>query len=129
MDKLDSHVAAMYAVRCSKPQADLLALMKTGGWLTASEAKEWGFVDDVTDYAEDIKPMMTHRTDGTDAFDTLYIGCEKFFKHETAKPSAPSTTSIASQLEGFYRRFGAVLMRFRTLLHQKFSFYLKIEQK
>jgi len=100
MDKLDSHVAAMYAVRCSKPQADLLALMKTGGWLTASEAKEWGFVDDVTDYAEDIKPMMTHRTDGTDAFDTLYIGCEKFFKHEAAKPSARNTTYTILQVAG-----------------------------
>jgi len=59
LDKLDSHVAAMYAARCRKPQADLLALMKTGGWLTAAEAKEWGFVDDITDYEEDIRPMMT----------------------------------------------------------------------
>lgn len=23
-----------------------------------------------------------HRTDGTDAFDTLYIGCEKFPQHD-----------------------------------------------
>jgi len=26
--------------------------------------------------------LLEHRTDGTDAFDTLYIGCEKFPQHE-----------------------------------------------
>ncbi len=59
LEKMDSNVAAMYAARCRKPQADLMALMKTGGWLTAKEAHEWGFVDDITDYEEDIKPLMT----------------------------------------------------------------------
>ena len=28
--------------------------------------------------AEDEENLLEHRTDGTDAFDTLYIGCEKF---------------------------------------------------
>ena len=27
--------------------------------------------------------LLEHRTDGTDAFDTLYIGCEKFPQHDT----------------------------------------------
>ncbi|MEE0907831.1 MAG: hypothetical protein U0L43_06590 [Muribaculaceae bacterium] len=27
--------------------------------------------------------IMQHRTDGTDAFDTLYIGCEKFPFHDS----------------------------------------------
>ena len=26
--------------------------------------------------------LWLHRTDGTDAFDTLYIGCEKFPQHD-----------------------------------------------
>ena len=26
--------------------------------------------------------LLEHRTDGTDAFDTLYIGCEKFPQHD-----------------------------------------------
>ena len=38
--------------------------------------------------------LLEHRTDGTDAFDTLYIGAEKFFKYEAAKPSAHSMTHI-----------------------------------
>ena len=28
--------------------------------------------------AESEESLLEHRTDGTDAFDTLYIGCEKF---------------------------------------------------
>ena len=27
--------------------------------------------------------LLEHRTDGTDAFDTLYIGCEKFPYHDS----------------------------------------------
>lgn len=33
--------------------------------------------------AETEEDLLQHRTDGTDAFDTLYIGCEKFPQHET----------------------------------------------
>lgn len=35
LDKLDANVAEMYAGRCKKKSADLLELMKMGGWLTA----------------------------------------------------------------------------------------------
>ena len=33
--------------------------------------------------AESEEDLLEHRTDGTDAFDTLYIGCEKFPFHDT----------------------------------------------
>ena len=58
LNKLDNNVASMYFAKCSKPQADLLDLMREGGWLTAKEAKEWGFVDEVTDFGES-KPVLT----------------------------------------------------------------------
>ena len=58
LNKLDNNVASMYAAKCSKPQADLLDLMREGGWLTAQEAKEWGFVDEITDLQEP-KPVLT----------------------------------------------------------------------
>jgi ATP-dependent protease ClpP protease subunit len=58
LNKLDNNVASMYSAKCSKPQADLLDLMREGGWLTAKEAKEWGFVDEVTDLGES-KPVLT----------------------------------------------------------------------
>ena len=31
---------------------------------------------------ESVEDLLEHRTDGTDAFDTLYIGCEKFPQHD-----------------------------------------------
>ena len=59
LDKMDCDVSAMYAARCRKPQEDLLALMKTGGWLTAKEALDWGFVDELTELEGDEKPELT----------------------------------------------------------------------
>ncbi|MBO4722439.1 MAG: Clp protease ClpP [Muribaculaceae bacterium] len=58
LNKLDNNVASMYSAKCSKPQSDLLDLMREGGWLTAKEAKEWGFVDEITDLDE-AKPVLT----------------------------------------------------------------------
>ncbi len=58
LNKLDNNVASMYSAKCSKPEADLLDLMREGGWLTAKEAKAWGFVDEVTDFGE-TKPVLT----------------------------------------------------------------------
>ena len=37
--------------------------------------------------AESEEDLLEHRTDGTDAFDTLYIGCEKFPQSENLDPS------------------------------------------
>ena len=59
LEKMDANVAQMYATKCQKSQENLLALMKKGGWLTAQEALEWGFVDEITDYEEDAAPVIT----------------------------------------------------------------------
>ena len=40
-------VANAYADKCKKSVLDILNLMKEEKWLTAEEAKEWGFVDEV----------------------------------------------------------------------------------
>ena len=58
LNKLDNNVANMYAGKCSKKQAALLDLMREGGWLTAAEALEWGFVDEVTEFNEE-PPILT----------------------------------------------------------------------
>ena len=58
LNKLDNNVASMYASKTSKPHADLLDLMREGGWLSAKEALEWGFVDEITDLGE-TKPVLT----------------------------------------------------------------------
>ena len=102
MDKLDSHVAAMYAARCRKPQADLLALMKTGGWLTASEAKEWGFVDEVTEYAEDIKPMMTEALATALATASIPIPAIPYADSEVQKTAEPLFSRFLSALTALF---------------------------
>lgn len=59
LEKIDINIASMYADRCKKSKEDLLALMKTGGWLTAEEALQWGFVDGIEDVEGAEKPAMT----------------------------------------------------------------------
>ncbi|MDE6234295.1 MAG: ATP-dependent Clp protease proteolytic subunit [Muribaculaceae bacterium] len=61
--KIDNVVANLYAKRCKKSQEDLLQLMSKDTWLTAKEALEWGFVDEITDDADDKEPL----TDSTAA--------------------------------------------------------------
>lgn len=59
LETLDSSVAATYANRCKKPVKDLLDLMKEGKWLTASQALDWGFVDEVKELAGSQSPKLT----------------------------------------------------------------------
>ena len=53
-------------------------------WVVTHEFERHGFrknksMEKLPESAED---LLEHRTDGTDAFDTLYIGCEKFPQHD-----------------------------------------------
>ena len=59
LDKLDLNCAQLYAARCKRKPEDLLALMKAGDWLTAKEALDWGFVDEITDLADEPAPKLT----------------------------------------------------------------------
>ena len=59
LDKLDANIAEMYAAKCKKPANELLDLMKAGGWLTAKEALDWGFVDEITDFEDESAPKLT----------------------------------------------------------------------
>lgn len=59
LDKLDVNIASMYAAKCKKKTQCLLDLMKVGGWLSAQDALEWGFVDEVTDLADEPAPVLT----------------------------------------------------------------------
>lgn len=46
-DKMDLVVAALYAKKCGKPIEDVVEVMRKGQWLTAQEAKDFGFVDEI----------------------------------------------------------------------------------
>ena len=58
-EKIDLTIATAYADRCKKEVKDLLDLMREEKWLTAQEALEWGFVDEVIDSTEDVKLTQT----------------------------------------------------------------------
>lgn len=60
LDKMDANIASMYAAKCKKNTQELLDLMKVGGWLTAQEALEWGFVDEVTEMEGESAPRLTN---------------------------------------------------------------------
>jgi ATP-dependent protease ClpP protease subunit len=59
LNKFDLNVASMYAAKCHKDKQELLDLMAVGGWLTAQEALDWGFVDEITSFKEDDKPDLS----------------------------------------------------------------------
>lgn len=109
LEKMDWNVAKMYAQKCSKSTEELLALMKTGGWLTAEEAHAWGFVDRLTDHSEDAAPVLTDevaasmRANGMplpalpihtpNAFAKLVDMLSSFFQRkDTTQPSTASQT-------------------------------------
>lgn len=58
LQKIDLNIASMYAGKCKKDKDALLDLMKAGGWLTAKEALNWGFVDEITDDPDDVAPAI-----------------------------------------------------------------------
>lgn len=47
LDTMDRNIAELYASRCKRPVKDLLDLMKKECWLTAQQALEWGFIDEL----------------------------------------------------------------------------------
>lgn len=58
LETLDISVAAAYAKRCKKSPEELHDLMKKDNWITAQQALEWGFVDELTDLPEDPAPVL-----------------------------------------------------------------------
>lgn len=109
LDKLDAGVAAMYAAKCRKDPKALLDLMKVGGWLSAKEALEWGFVDEITDEPEDTAPKLTDATASAMAAAGMPIpnvpvadresAIGKFFAAIAAmfRPGAAATPEITNQ--------------------------------
>ena len=53
-------------------------------WVVVHEFERNGFHKNksMEKQPESEEDLLEHRTDGTDAFETLYIGCEKFPQHD-----------------------------------------------
>lgn len=124
LDKLDLNCARLYAARCKRKTEDLLALMKVGGWLTAKEALDWGFVDEITDLADEPAPKLTDalasamasegmpipnipiaEADKDSAFSRFIAALTSFFK-----PSVNSTVNtITTAMHKTYTFLSAIL--------------------
>lgn len=59
LDKFDLNASRQYAARCKRKPEDMLDLMAKEQWLTAQEALEWGFVDEVTELEDEKAPQLT----------------------------------------------------------------------
>lgn len=46
-EKIDRVIASLYAAKCGKNVEEILDVLKEARWLTAAEAKDYGFVDEV----------------------------------------------------------------------------------
>lgn len=120
LDKLDLNCAQLYAARCKRKTEDLLALMKVGGWLSAKEALDWGFVDEITDLADEPAPKLTDalasamasegmpipnipiaEVDKDSAFSRFLAALTSFFK--------PSTNPITTAMIKTYTFLSAIL--------------------
>ena len=112
-EKFDITVAAMYAKRCKKDIKDLQALMAENKWLTAQEALEWGFVDEIVEGGEPVRltasvatamasegmpvPNMNIEADGF--FEKLTAVFQKMFKANVTVDSAPVAEVDENPLE------------------------------
>ena len=63
---------------------------------------------------ESEEDLLEHRTDGTDAFDTLYIGCEKFPQHDFYG----GFVGGVSQIKVLYNRNFSYLCKYLMLYHR-----------
>lgn len=71
LEKIDANIVSLYADRCCKKDKkgnyigktpeELMNLMKVGGWLSAQDALDWGFVDEITD-EEEQATVLTQET-------------------------------------------------------------------
>lgn len=52
--KVDEVIAQMYVAKTGKSMTEILDLMKIGGWMNATEAQVWGFVDEIIPTIEKI---------------------------------------------------------------------------
>jgi len=54
-EKIDLNVATLYARRCKRDLGELQRLMRENKWLSANEALDWGFVDEVQEVIEPVR--------------------------------------------------------------------------
>lgn len=88
---LNGVIANMYSKRCKKDKDALMTLMSKDSWMTAEQALEWGFVDEITDDPEDKTEPLDKST--ITAMATAGI------------PLPPSKDSVLGRIQKFFYQF------------------------
>ena len=80
-DKIDLMIAQMYAAKTAKPVNEMIQLMKVGGWLTAKEALNYGFIDEIIPSGEKINLKAMGDKLNSLGLPTNFIGQNNFFSN------------------------------------------------
>lgn len=102
LDKLDVNIASMYASKCRKNTQSLLDLMRVGGWLSAKEALDWGFVDEITDLADEPAPKLTDAVASAMAADGMPIPNLQVVSGEQSAESGENFLRFFSRLTSLF---------------------------
>ena len=108
-DKFDLVLAQMYANKCNKQIDEILDTLKTGRWLTAQEALEYGFVDEII---EDAKEDKVNLASFTDKLNVLGF------------PALPQMDNKEDKESGWFQRIMEKLDAFSPLLKSENSTHL-----
>lgn len=108
-DKFDLVLAQMYANKCNKQIDEILDTLKAGRWLTAQEALEYGFVDEII---EDAKEDKVNLASFTDKLNVLGF------------PALPQIDNKEDKESGWFQRIMEKLDAFSPLLKSENSTHL-----
>ena len=108
-DKFDLVLAQMYANKCNKQIDEILDTLKAGRWLTAQEALEYGFVDEII---EDAKEDKVNLASFTDKLNVLGF------------PALPQMDNKEDKESGWFQRIMEKLDAFSPLLKSEISTHL-----
>lgn len=99
-DKFDIVLANMYANRCKKKVNEILDVLKEGRWLTAQEALNYGFVDEIIEDNEKI--------DFVDAAEKLNVLGLPALPSQQDKVNSTEglLQKVISKIDGFISSFG-----------------------
>ena len=130
-DKMDLVLANLYANKCKKKVDDILPILKEGRWLTAQEALEYGFIDEIIEDGSKLNfddamktrfnmfhlpalPAMEDKTESPEAetapswFNNFV---NKFFKgHQPDTPQAQNKPlNLSIQMKKDYQKVNSIL--------------------
>lgn len=87
-DRIDVVIAQLYSEKTGKSINELLSLLKEERWLTAEEALEWGFIDEIVEDAGDSKQNLSDEVrEKFNAFGLPFNGLEGKSEPESDTPS------------------------------------------